>query len=455
MTAGTVLIVGDGLAARQGVHAAARRGWRTAVGYRDEDAFSAFVREADSAHPLRDADPAEPSTWIDVAGRADATAVWIANSPRGSVRGFGIALEKAGLTGLGTAPVAVSDPDPEVGRALAHAAGVAGIPSARVMDARDLDAFVGRYGTPSEIAGAAGTLSITSPRDVEDIASGMRGDQEGVLVRRAFPHRRRIALSARRTADGEVDILTTIGVTRDRNGDVVLLETPALCADDLRARLVDSTRRLAEAAHLVGIFIAEFVVGEDSDPLWDASRPLSPLGPAERMAVGCALDEDAASLELDGEPTRVPRSPRHTVTVAVRAEYPIPGTVRVSSATLPAGPGIRAATSIDDDGVVQTADGLIAAVAAIAGGREDALRRARRAVHEHHLPGLSTNLASLQALLSSEVIVGGAPPTEALDALSGVVFPPAFAVHAPPLSIDRTAITIDRQVAHLLVLQEG
>jgi len=423
------------------------------VGYRDDDAFSAFTREADSAYPLGEEDPADPATWIGIARRASATAIWVVNGPGGSVTDIGVAAEREGLTWLGLSPTDSGVSDPEQVRHLAFAAGVPCVPTGTVSSAMELDAFVAHHGTPCEMTGRGGSLTITDLRDVDDIAGGMPAGPVGRIVRRAYPHSRRVAVSAHRGGDGRVTTLATMGLTRDRNGDAILLETPAPCDESVRRQIVESATRLAVAGQLVGVFLAEYVVGEEG-PLLDSSRPLGPLGEAERGSLSCALDDDVAVLELGRAPARPASTPRHTVTAVIRAEEPAAGLARVRSKAVPGGPGVHTASSVDDEGFVQTGDGVLALITATAGRRDDALPRARRALQEQEFTGVATNIAGLRLLLDSAAMEDGTPSTQALASLNGNALPPAYAA-TPPLSwVDRLAITVDGRSAQLLAVHE-
>jgi acetyl-CoA carboxylase biotin carboxylase subunit len=200
-----------------------------------------------------------------------------------------------------------------------------------------------------------------------------------------------------------------------RRHQKVVEETPSpILTPEMRSAMGEVAVRAAKAVGYVGAGTVEFLV--------DRHRNFYFLEMNTRLQVEHPVTEWVTGLDLVSWQIRVARGealgfrtepPRgHSIEVRVYAEDParnfMPSPGRITYLRVPAGPSVR-----DDSGVypgytVPTVyDPMISKLSVWAPSRPEAIARARRALSEYVVKGITTNIRYLRAILAHPEFVGG------------------------------------------------
>ena len=448
-----VLIANRGEIAVRIIRACHELGMEAVAVYSDADAEAQHVRLADVAVRLGPSSPAESYLRIDaIVDAARATGAQAIHPGYGFLAeraAFARAVEDAGLVFVGppsasidalgdklharrTArdvgvaavpgtlePAPVDRPD-QVAAIIAEAeaigfpllvkaaAGGGGRGMRRVVTAVDLPAAL--VGGSSEAASAFGDGSVYLEREIvpaRHIEVQLLGDDSGRVIaigeRDCSIQRRHQKLVEEAPAPG-----LTIEQRRELHGLAVRVATVAGLRNAATAEFLRSpdgsfyflevnTRLQVEHG------VTELVSGLDivREQFWlAAGRPLS--------------DEAIAAADRAAEPAG------HAIEVRIAAEDPsrdfTPTPGRIRRWVMPAGPGVRVDTGIDaGDRVPAEYDNLIAKILVLAGDRDAAIDRLRRALDETEIGGIQTTLpfhrfvARSEAFRSGELSTGWVP----------------------------------------------
>ncbi|QCI12196.1 ATP-grasp domain-containing protein [Pseudomonas putida] len=394
--------------------------------YADADIDALHVRQADEAYALDGQRPADSYLNIDkllaVAARAGADAVHPGYGFLSERADFARAVLDAGLIWIGPNPDTIDALGDKVqARRIALKVGaplVAGTEDP-VKDASEVLAFAEQHGLPIAIKAAFGGggrgLKVAWKLDeVSDLyASAVReavtafGRGECFVER--FLHRPR-HIEAQIIADrhGRVEVVGTRDCSLQRRNQKLIEEAPAPYLDDaLRQRIHDSARKICAEAGYVGAGTVEFLLSSDGT--------LSFLEVNTRLQVEHPVTEETSGIDLVIEQLRVadglalsfqgtPAPRGHSFEFRINAEdagngfLPTPGAIERFQP--PSGPGVRL-----DSGVVEGSrvspnfDSMIAKLIVTGATREQAIRRARRALAEFGVDGVATVLPFHRAVM--------------------------------------------------------
>ena len=425
-----VLIANRGEIAVRIIRAARDLGMEVVAVYSDADRSAAHVRMADVAIRLGPA-PALDSYLrsdliVEAALRSGAQAVHPGYGFLAERASFAQAVVDAGLAFVGPSPTAIAAlGDKLAARRLAQSVGVPVVPGttepAPVERADQIDEVVAAaraIGVPLLVKAAAGGGGRGMRRVAHidalpaALADGSReaaaafGDGRVYLERELRPARH-IEVQLLGDAHGTVVALGERDCSLQRRHQKLIEEAPApgLTPDERRA-LHAHAIRLAEAAGLVNAATAEF--------LFDTDRQFAFLEVNTRLQVEHGVTELAADVDLVTEQFRIaagsrlsapildaarmaaePR--RHAIEVRIAAEDPArefaPAPGRVGAWRMPAGPGVRVdAAVVAGERVPPDYDPMIAKLLVVAGDRNGAIDRLRRALDEVDVTGIQTTL---------------------------------------------------------------
>lgn len=394
--------------------------------YADADIDALHVRQADEAYALDGQRPADSYLNIDkllaVAARAGADAVHPGYGFLSERADFARAVLAAGLTWIGPNPDTIDALGDKVqARRIALKVGaplVAGTEDP-VKDAAEVLAFAERHGLPIAIkaafgGGGRGLKVAWNLDEVSDLyASAVReavtafGRGE-CFVERFLDRPRHIEAQIIADRHGRVEVIGTRDCSLQRRNQKLIEEAPAPYLDDsLRQRIHDSARKICAEAGYVGAGTVEFLLSSDGT--------LSFLEVNTRLQVEHPVTEETSGIDLvieqlriaDGLPlsfqgTPAPRG--HSFEFRINAEdagngfLPTPGAIERFLA--PSGPGVRL-----DSGVVEGSrvsanfDSMIAKLIVTGATREQAIRRARRALAEFTIEGVASVLPFHRAVM--------------------------------------------------------
>ncbi|WP_394621528.1 carboxyl transferase domain-containing protein [Lentzea sp. JNUCC 0626] len=415
-----LLVANRGEVAVRVLRAAADLGIRTVAVYAEDDASSLHVSLADRAVALTG-----PSPYLDVDQLLAAAEGCVAVHPGWGFLSenaeFARACSSAGLTFVGpSADVLELLGDKRRARELAASLGIPVLDAAPGEFPVMVKAVSGGGGKGMRAVHSADELdAAVEACRAEALAAFGNGD---VYLERLMPAARHI----------EVQLVgTTVLGDRDcslqvRHQKVVEIAPAPLLDPVLRKALHSAAGSLAVAVGFTGVGTVEFLVAGDSWAFLEVNPRLQVEHTVTEMVSGVDLVRTQLLLAWGGDVDYTPLN--RGAAVQVRLNQTSGGVL--SSFGLPAGPGVRVDTHGYVGYRVGTAyDGLLAKLVVHGEDLDVALNRARRALGEFSVSGVSTNLEFLKSLLAQD-IVGATTDFVASEPVSGQVAPLAGTVVA-------------------------
>nr|WP_246573484.1 biotin carboxylase N-terminal domain-containing protein [Kineosporia corallincola] len=393
--------------------------------YAEPDHDALHVRMADEAYALGGDTPA--TSYLDVqrilavAGAAEADSVHPGYGFLSENADFAQAVMDSGLTWIGPPPEAIRVLGDKVSaREIARRVGaplVAGT-AEPVTGPDEVLEFAEQYGLPIAIKAAfgGGGRGLKVVRDAVDIpdqyASAVReavaafGRGE-CFVERYLDRPRHVETQCLADQFGNVVIVSTRDCSLQRRHQKLVEEAPApFLTAEQEQQLYSASRAILREAGYVGAGTCEFLVGRDGTVSFlEVNTRLQVEHPVTEEVTGIDLVRemfriaDGEALGYDDPPVR-----GHALEFRINSEdpgrnfLPAPGTVTGFSP--PAGPGVRLDTGVGAGSVIGPAwDSLLAKLIVTGADREQALRRAARALAEFEITGLPTVLPFHRAVV--------------------------------------------------------
>ncbi|WP_337182805.1 biotin carboxylase N-terminal domain-containing protein [Shinella sp.] len=428
-----VLIANRGEIAVRILRACRDHGLQSVAVYADPDADALFVRLADEAYGLDGVRPAE--TYLDIekliaiARRSGADAVHPGYGFLSERAEFAKAVQDAGLIWIGPDPHVIEALGDKVeARRIATSVGaplVAGS-DGPVSSAAEVIAFAEKHGLPVAIkaahgGGGRGIKVVWKMEEVADLyesavreATAAFGRGE-CFLERFLDRPRHIEAQVIADRHGNVLVLGTRDCSAQRRNQKLIEEAPApFLTPEQRARIHAAARAICAAAGYCGAGTVEFLLGADGT--------ISFLEVNTRLQVEHPVTEETTGIDLvieqfriaEGKPLAVTETPEprgHSIEFRINAEDPgrgfLPTPGAITAFDPPSGPGVRL-----DSGVVTGStipgvfDSLMAKLIVTGATREEALRRARRALREFRIEGVATVLPFHRAAIDTEDFIG-------------------------------------------------
>lgn len=448
-----LLIANRGEIAIRIARSAAEANLRSHAIYSEDDAQSDHVTKADVAHRLTGTGPAaylDAAQIINIAREANCEAIHPGYGFLSESADFARSCEAAGIIFIGPTPeVLEAFGDKARARALAEQCEVPVLPGTdgptTLAQARKFHKSLGRGGAImiKAIAGGGGRgiRPVLKTSDLESAYERCRSEakqafgNDDVYVEKLFPRSRHIEVQV--IGDGSGDVVhlweRECSLQRNRQKLVEIAPAPGL-SPRLRERLIGAALRMAQAVKLRNLATFEFLVEQEAA---DQSGFVF-IEANARLQVEHTVTEEVTGIDLvrtqfdvaagrtlkdigllDGE---IP--PLHGIAMQVRVNaetMSADGTVRPAAGTLdafdpPAGPGVRVDTCGHGGFRVNPRfDSLLAKVIVhVAPGHvntEGQLKtvaaKARRALSEFRINGVSSNREFLLNLISSAEFISG------------------------------------------------
>lgn len=428
-----VLIANRGEIAVRIARACADYGVASVAVYADPDAEALHTRCADEAWALPGRRPVDTYLngvqLLDIARRSGADAVHPGYGFLSENADFAQAVIDAGLTWIGPPPEAIRRlGDKVAARQIALSVGaplVAGS-TGPVLSAAEAEAFAVAHGLPIIIKAAHGGggrgMKIAWQLDEvrEQYESAVReatvafGRGE-CFIEQFLDRPRHIEAQVLADTHGHVVVLGTRDCSLQRRNQKLVEEAPApFLTPEQREHIHRSAQAICAAAGYVSAGTVEFLLG--------ANGVLSFLEVNTRLQVEHPVTEVTTGLDLVVEQLRVadglalsitetPAPQGHAIELRINAEdvgrgfLPTPGPVQRFEA--PSGPGIRVDSGVQTGSVVPgDYDSLMAKLIVHGATRDEAIKRARRALREFHIEGLASVLPFHKAVLDQPDFCG-------------------------------------------------
>ncbi|TDC57514.1 biotin/lipoyl-binding protein [Actinomadura sp. KC345] len=423
-----VLIANRGEIAVRIARACKDAGIASAAVYAGPDRGAPHARAADEAYALGGDTPAtsylDGAKVIEAASAAGAAAVHPGYGFLSENAGFAQAVLDAGLTWIGPPPGAISALGDKVSaRRIAERAGAPLVPGTPgpVSGVDEVLAFAERHGTPVAIKAAygGGGRGLRVARTLAEIpelyesavreATGAFGRGE-CFVERYLDRPRHVETQCLADAHGGVVVVSTRDCSLQRRHQKLIEEAPApFLSEEENGLLHASSEAILREAGYVGAGTCEFLVADGT---------ISFLEVNTRLQVEHPVTEEVTGIDLVREMFRIAEGERlgygsppvrgHSIEFRVNGEdpgrgfLPAPGTV--TALRPPAGPGVRLDSGVEAGSVIGPAwDPLLAKLIVTGATREEALRRAARALDEFEVEGLPTVIPFHRAVVRDPV----------------------------------------------------
>jgi len=338
----------------------------------------------------------------------------------------------AGLTWVGPPPAALrAGGDKLSAKETARAAGVPVLPS----------------GTPEEVGfpllvkaaaggGGRGMRVVRSPGELEEATAAARREaaaafgDDTVFYERFLERPRHVEIQLLADRHGTVAALGERECSVQRRHQKVLEESPSPTLDaGLRARMSDAAVTLARAIGYVGAGTAEFMLDGRRFYFLELNARIQVEHPVTELVTGVDLVREQLRVAA-GEPLSLQVTDCYlegnAVEVRLYAEDPrtfLPQAGRVERLRLPA--GIRVDAGVEEGDAIGTSyDPLIAKLIAHADTRMLAIARAKAALREYVIDGISTNIPLHLKILDDPDFQGGQFATDFLKRFEPVAIAP-------------------------------
>ena len=423
-----VLIANRGEIAVRIARACEDAGIASVAVYADIDADAMHVGAAGDAYSLGGNSPADTylniPKLLDIAARSGADAVHPGYGFLSENADFAQAVLDAGLAWIGPAPEAIRQLGNKItAREIAVRAGaplVAGS-DGPVASAAEARAFAEQHGLPVAIkaafgGGGRGLKVVRELAEVEEafdsavreavVAFG-RGE---CFVEQYLDRPRHVEAQVIADTHGNVVVVGTRDCSLQRRHQKLVEEAPApFLTPSQREAIYSSAKAICREAGYTGAGTVEFLVS--------AGGAVAFLEVNTRLQVEHPITEETSGIDLVQEQFRIaaglplsvlsdPEPRGHSFEFRLNAEdvgrgfLPSPGTV--AGFVGPTGPGIRLDAGVRAGSVVPPQfDSLLAKLVVTGADRQQAIRRARRALAEMDISGLATVLPFHRAVLEA------------------------------------------------------
>ena len=426
-SADRVLIANRGEIALRVVRTVRDLGGTSILPYTPEDLLSPAAELADEAHALPEGSSyTDTAAILDLARRTGADAIHPGYGFLSEHADFARAVMDAGITWVGPSPEAMEAlGDKMSARATAERAGVAPVPGITdsVTGPDAVIDFASAHGYPVALkrtdgGGGRGITVLASEEEVRSTPAFEAAAAGGgaLILEKFVTAARHIETQCARDGHGAFAVVSTRDCTLQRRNQKLLEEAPApYLPEGLDARLTGASRRLLEAVDYVGVATCEFLLTPDGD-LWflEVNPRLQVEHCVSEEVTGVDLVEIQLRIAVGGRLGEIPAPRGHSVELRITCEDPArslaPSTGAITRLRWPAGPGVRIESGVvEGDVVTPVFDPMLAKIVVTGADRDQALRRARRALHETVVEGVTVCTALHEHVLGREEFTAADP----------------------------------------------
>ena len=432
-TVESILIANRGEIAVRVIRAARDLGIRTIAIYSELDRDAVHTEMADEAWNVGTAPAADSylnvPRILEIAKEAKASAVHPGYGFLAENAAFAQSVIDAGLIWIGPPPSAIQMMGDKIeSRIAAESAGVHGVPGTLepLTSADQVEAFAAEHGFPVAIKAAAGgggrgLKVVRSPEGLADAFESAGREAEAwfgnaaVYVERYLENARHIEAQVLFDNHGNGLFLGERDCSLQRRHQKLVEESPAPgFTPELRAKLGELALALGHAAGYRSAGTVETLFSDGEFYFLEMNTRIQVEHTVTEEVFGVDLVVEQIRVAM-GEPlsmTETPTPVGHTIEFRVNAEdpsrnfAPTPGTL--VKYREPSGPGIRV-----DSGVVQGStisqyyDNMIAKLIVSGRDRDEAVRRAKRALTEFDIKGVDTTMGAHLLILDNEDFLNG------------------------------------------------
>lgn len=438
-----VLIANRGEIAVRVIRACRDLGIVAVAVYSEPDANALHVRLADEAYALPGRTAAESYLNVDALMKAvlesEADAVHPGYGFLSESTALAQALAVEGKAFIGPSVRALEVMGSKISaRQAAAAAGVVAVPglTSRVESEDQVLEFAATTGYPIAVkasygGGGRGLKVIAGPEGVADALESSRREavayfvQADVYLERYLSHPKHIEMQIFGDNYGNLVWLGERDCSVQRRHQKLIEESPAhVLSQEMRNRMGEAAVAVGREVGYVNAGTVEFLVEDGEFYFLEMNTRLQVEHPVTELVTGRDLVAEQLRVAV-GEPLSFTQSEiesrGHAIEVRISAEDPaggrfLPTPGRITQLQAPSGFGVRVdAGYASGDTVSEYYDGLVAKVICWGEDRTTAIARARRALDELVVEGISTTVPAQQLILSHPDFVAGAHDTRWLE----------------------------------------
>ena len=407
MTLSRILIANRGEIALRIVRTARDLGATSILPYTPEDLMSPAAELADEAYALPEGSSyTDAAAVLELACTTGADAIHPGYGFLSEDADFARSIIEAGITWVGPSPEAMDAlGDKMSARATAERAKVAPVPGITdsVTDAGTVIDFAATHGYPVALkrTDGGGGRGITVLHNDDEVRSTPAFESAALgggtlILERFVTAARHIETQCARDSHGGFAVVSTRDCSLQRRNQKLLEEAPApFLPEDVHDRLVEASRRLLETVDYIGVATCEFLLTPEGDVWFLEVNP--------RLQVEHCVSEEVTGTDLVEVQLRIAEGGRlgelneprgHSLELRITCEDPsrglAPSTGAITRLRWPAGPGIRIESGVTEGDVVTPMfDPMLAKIVVTGATREQAIARARRALRETIVEGVT------------------------------------------------------------------
>ena len=407
MTLSRILIANRGEIALRIVRTARDLGATSILPYTPEDLMSPAAELADEAYALPEGSSyTDAAAVLELARTTGADAIHPGYGFLSEDADFARSIIEAGITWVGPSPKAMDAlGDKMSARATAERAKVAPVPGITdsVTDAGTVIDFAATHGYPVALkrTDGGGGRGITVLHNDDEVRSTPAFESAALgggtlILERFVTAARHIETQCARDSHGGFAVVSTRDCSLQRRNQKLLEEAPApFLPEDVHDRLVEASRRLLETVDYIGVATCEFLLPPEGDVWFLEVNP--------RLQVEHCVSEEVTGTDLVEVQLRIAEGGRlgelneprgHSLELRITCEDPsrglAPSTGAITRLRWPAGPGIRIESGVTEGDVVTPMfDPMLAKIVVTGATREQAIARARRALRETIVEGVT------------------------------------------------------------------
>ncbi len=428
-----VFVANRGEVAVRVIRACHDMGIPAAVGYSEADRHAYFVSLADQAVALGRAPVAESYLNVErvlaAARSVEADALHPGYGFLSENPAFAARCREAGLVFVGPPAAAIQAMGDKVeARRLMRAAGVPIVPGTDALPP-DIDAapLAGQIGYPVLVkaSGGGGGIGMRVVERREDLEAALAACRSAgarsfgnptVYLERYLPNPRHIEIQILADGSGHIIHLGERECSIQRRHQKILEEAPSVALNpEQRVAMGAAAVKAAQAVSYQNAGTVEFIYSDGTFYFLEMNTRLQVEHPVTEAILGVDLVQAQLRIAAGGalalqQADMVPRG--HAFEFRVNAEDPqrnfLPSPGRLSRYLPPAGPGVRVDGALVQAGDVPPQyDPMIAKLIVWGADRDEAARRAARALAEFLIVGVKTNLALHHAIVQHEDFLAG------------------------------------------------
>ena len=407
MTLSRILIANRGEIALRIVRTARDLGATSILPYTPEDLMSPAAELADEAYALPEGSSyTDAAAVLELARTTGADAIHPGYGFLSEDADFARSIIEAGITWVGPSPKAMDAlGDKMSARATAERAKVAPVPGITdsVTDAGTVIDFAATHGYPVALkrTDGGGGRGITVLHNDDEVRSTPAFESAALgggtlILERFVTAARHIETQCARDSHGGFAVVSTRDCSLQRRNQKLLEEAPApFLPEGAHDRLVEASRRLLETVDYIGVATCEFLLTPEGDVWFLEVNP--------RLQVEHCVSEEVTGTDLVEVQLRIAEGGRlgelneprgHSLELRITCEDPsrglAPSTGAITRLRWPAGPGIRIESGVTEGDVVTPMfDPMLAKIVVTGATREQAIARARRALRETIVEGVT------------------------------------------------------------------